>query len=47
MIPETMDSNLRELIVSNYRIMYQVSERFITVFRVHYIILYLSDKPSA
>ncbi len=34
-IPETMDSNLRELIVSNYRIMYQVSDRFITVFAVY------------
>ncbi len=34
-IPETMDSNLRELIVSNYRIMYQVSDSFITVFAVY------------
>ena len=34
-IPETADSNLRELIVSNYRIMYQVSEPFITVFAVY------------
>ncbi len=34
-IPETMDRNLRELLASNYRIMYQVSERFITVFAVY------------
>jgi len=34
-IPETMDGNLRELIVSNYRIMYQVSNRFVTVFAVY------------
>ena len=35
MIPETMDTNLRELVISNYRIMYQVSDRFVTVFAVY------------
>jgi plasmid stabilization system protein ParE len=34
-IPETMDSNLRELIVSNFRIMYPVSASFVTVFAVY------------
>jgi len=34
-IPETMDSNLRELIVSNHRIMYQVSDSCVTVFAVY------------
>jgi len=34
-IPETMDSHLRELVVSNYRIMYQVSDSFVTVFAVY------------
>ncbi|MBU2643806.1 type II toxin-antitoxin system RelE/ParE family toxin [bacterium] len=34
-IPETMDSHLRELIVSNYRFMYQVSDSFVTVFAVY------------
>ncbi len=34
-ISETMDTNLRELIVSNYRIMYQVSDEVVTVFAVY------------
>ena len=34
-IPETKESHLRELIVSNYRIMYQVSDQFINVFAVY------------
>ena len=34
-VPETMDTNLRELIVSNYRMMYQVSNNFVTVFAIY------------
>lgn len=34
-IPETMDTHLIELVVSNYRIMYQVSEKVVTVFAVY------------
>ena len=34
-IPETNDSHLRELIVSNYRIMYQISDQYINVFAVY------------
>jgi|APSaa5957512622_1039677.scaffolds.fasta_scaffold375693_2 toxin ParE1/3/4 len=34
-IPETQESHLRELIVSNYRIMYQISDQYINVFAVY------------
>jgi toxin ParE1/3/4 len=34
-IPETNESHLRELIVSNYRIMYQISGQYINVFAVY------------
>ncbi|MBT4288401.1 MAG: type II toxin-antitoxin system RelE/ParE family toxin [Deltaproteobacteria bacterium] len=34
-LPETKESHLRDLIVSNYRIMYQVSDPYINVFVVY------------
>jgi len=34
-IPETQESHLRELIVSNYRIMCQISDHYINVFAVY------------
>ncbi|MBT3225153.1 MAG: type II toxin-antitoxin system RelE/ParE family toxin [Deltaproteobacteria bacterium] len=47
-IPETKYSNLRELIVSNYRIMYQVSDSFVTVFAVYESHRqYIGDKNSS
>jgi toxin ParE1/3/4 len=34
-IPETMEPHLRELVVSNYRVMYQVTQKYVTVFAVY------------
>ncbi|MBU3915994.1 type II toxin-antitoxin system RelE/ParE family toxin [bacterium] len=35
MIPETINTNFGELVDSNYRIMYQVSDKFVTIFAVY------------
>ena len=35
MILETLEPNLREPVISNYRIMYQVSNKYVNVFAVY------------
>jgi toxin ParE1/3/4 len=34
-IPETMEPHLRELVISNYRVMVQITQKKVTVFAVY------------